>query len=167
MLPVTTKVIAMMMTLGILLTACSSNSGNTGEHAERASSAAPAAAPTSTAAPQPAPQAMPSAQSSASLVHTAALAAARSKGREEQKEIIKNLILDELFSRIELNEGVPRVYLRPAFRLLTPEDRLANLAVVYAFAFPDEARPENQVMLFDAVSGSQTGAFTETGLKSN
>ena len=154
-----------LMALGILLTACSSDPA--GDPAERTSSAADfSVAPqtaTPAAPPGSAPQAAPSAQNPAGV----ALAAARSKSREEQKEIIKNLILDDLFSHIELNEGVPRVYLRPAFRLLTPDDRLSYLAVVYAFAFPDGGSVGNQVVLFDSVSGEQTGAFTEAGLKMN
>jgi len=147
-----------LMGLVLLLTACSSGP------ADRTPPAAPAAAAPQAATPvEPLtspPQAAPAAEPSRASV---ALAAARRKSREEQKKFIADLILDGIFSHIELNEGVPRVHLRPAFRLLTLDDKLSYLAVVYAFAYPDDAG--HTVALFDSVSGKQTGSFTQAGLQ--
>ena len=142
----------------MLLSACSSDRAGSGTPSGQSSVATRPATPPdpASAAPPAAPQ-----QSPAEL----ALAAARSKSREEQKEFIANLILDGIFSQIELNEGVPRVYLRPAFRLLTAEDKHFYLAVVYAFAYPDGGRSESQVVLFDSVSSEPAGAFTQSGLQ--
>jgi len=150
--------ILLLVALAILLSACSSDRAGPGSPSGQSSGTTQAARPPepALAAPPAAPQQNPAER---------ALAAARSKTREEQKEFIANLILDGIFSQIELNEGVPRVYLRPAFRLLTPEDKHLYLAVVYAFAYPDGGRSESQVVLFDSVSGEPAGAFTPAGLQ--
>ncbi|HWP85742.1 MAG TPA: hypothetical protein VNN17_11160, partial [Terriglobia bacterium] len=119
------------------------------------------AAPSQTPAVRPAaPVRRPSPPSAAE-----ALSAARKKTPEQQRELIQNLILDGIFSNIELQEGIPRVYLRPAFRLLTPEEQLSFLAHVYAFAFREQ--PGNRVLLFDAGSRNPIGEFTEAGLTMN
>jgi hypothetical protein len=96
-----------------------------------------------------------------------ALAAARSKTREEQKDLIANLIVDGVFAQIELQDGVPRVYTRPAYKLLTDRDKNLYLATVYAFAFPEGpgAGLANKVVVIDHVTGQETGAFTEQGFQ--
>jgi hypothetical protein len=145
-----------------MLVACSSDrSSDPAQRSEQR--AAPAPVERSTA-----PQALPSQASPAPQSRAAvALAAARKKSSEEQRAVIVNLIESGVFAQVELNEGIPRVFLRPAFNLLTPEDKHLYLATVYALAFPDGAGPgtADRVVLLDAVSGDETGAFTETGFQ--
>lgn len=150
--------ILLLVALAMLFIACSSDRAGSGAASGPSSGTTQPARP-----PEPASAAAPAAPQQNPAER--ALAAARSKSREEQKEFIASLILDGIFSQIELNEGVPRIYLRPAFRLLTPEDQHFYLAVVYAFAYPDGGRSESQVVLFDSVSNKPAGAFTEAGLQ--
>jgi hypothetical protein len=141
--------------LAILLSGCSSDTP------ERSAPSAPVSAPSTTtatpAAPKPAPP---------SPVE-AAFAAAKSKTREEQKDVIANLVMDGVFSQIELQDGVPRVSLRPAFKLLSDREKHLYLATVYTFAFPDGPGPglANKVVLIDSVSGQETGSFTDAGFQ--
>jgi hypothetical protein len=92
-----------------------------------------------------------------------ALAEARKRSRDEQKNFIRDSILDGIFKQIELHQGIPRVSSRPAFRLLTAEDQLFYLAVVYVYAYP--TGKGDKVLLIDGDSGKLVGTFTEAGLQ--
>jgi hypothetical protein len=125
----------------------------------------PAPAGQSSTAPRtelPREQASPSPQPAPDTA-TRSLAEARGRSREEQRNLIRDLILDGVFANIELQEGVPRVHVRPGFYLLTFSDQQSYMAVVYAFAFPEGAG--DRVVVIDAVSGKEKGAFTESGLQ--
>ena len=145
---------SLLLILALSLAACSSQPEDRGAGAPHRTPSPRPAIPREQMAPPPQPT-----QDAAAR----ALSAARSKSREEQRELIRDLILDGVFANIELQEGVPRVYVRPAFYLLTFVDQQSYMAVVYAFAYPEGAG--DRVIVVDDVSGVEKGVFTEAGLQ--
>jgi hypothetical protein len=148
----------LLVALAFSLAACSSTPENQNSSARQAS---PAPRPALAAdRPTPTPQ---TAQSSGAL----ALSEARSKSHDQQRDLIRDLILDGVFASIELQEGTPRVQVKPGFYLLTFKDQQLYMAVVYAFAYPEGGTEGDKVVVLDSVSGQEKGAFTEDGLHFN
>lgn len=144
--------------LAISLLSCSSQPAN--ETAERRPVAPTAPSSMPSEPSTPAPRATPQPRQSPGAI---ALAEARKKSREEQKEFIRDSILDGIFKQIELHQGIPRVGIRPGFRLLTAQDQQLYAAMVYAYAYP--TGKGDKVLLLDGDSGKLVGTFTETGLQ--
>ena len=96
-----------------------------------------------------------------------ALGEARAKTRDEKARLIADLIENGVFAQVELQDGVPRVFIRPAYRFLTDADKHTYLATVHALAFPEGAGPgtAGEVILVDGATGEKVGAFTDAGFQ--
>jgi hypothetical protein len=81
--------------------------------------------------------------------------------QEQRRQVIMDLIVKGVFARLEVEAGVPVVYVGRTFYALSWEDKAALVSVVYALHFdgPDADELTNEVLIRDALTGARRGAY--------
>jgi hypothetical protein len=82
----------------------------------------------------------------------------------ERLKFINELIEKRVFTKVNVDELVPDIYVGPAFFLVDFETKQNFVSVVYAYT--KTSRPNlTLVQLYDNMTGKEIGRYTESGLK--
>ena len=90
--------------------------------------------------------------------------------QQGRRELIDNLIQERIFQKIDTPGTVPRVYVLPAFFVLTFDEKAAFVNVCYAYTFrlpkSDLKGFDKPMWVYNAMTDKKIGSFSATwGLK--